>query len=91
MNASKGLSIFSIPGYFQDRPTRSKTIFTAPPVFQGAEVVSALNGRAASRWRSSPDERAVIVSAAHPVRAGNELVGAVVMEETTNSIQTLQT
>ena len=57
---------------------------------QGSEVVSALNGRAASRWRSSPDERAVIVSAAHPVRAGNELVGAVVIEETTNSIQTLQ-
>jgi two-component system, OmpR family, sensor histidine kinase ChvG len=57
---------------------------------QGAEVLSALNGRAASRWRSSPDERAVIVSAAHPVRAGNELVGAVMVEETTNSIQTLQ-
>lgn len=57
---------------------------------QGSEVVSALQGKAASRWRSSPDERAVIVSAAHPVRAGNELVGAVVIEETTNSIQTLQ-
>lgn len=57
---------------------------------QGAEVLSALNGQPASRWRSSPDERAVIVSAAHPVRAGNELVGAIVLEETTNSIQTLQ-
>ena len=57
---------------------------------QGAEVLSALAGTPESRWRSSPDERAVIVSAAHPVRAGNELVGAVVIEETTNSIQTLQ-
>ena len=57
---------------------------------EGQEVLSALQGQAASRWRSSPDERAVIVSAAHPVRAGNELVGAVVIEETTNSIQTLQ-
>ena len=57
---------------------------------QGAEVLSALAGIPQSRWRSSPDERAVIVSAAHPVRAGNELVGAVVIEETTNSIQTLQ-
>ena len=57
---------------------------------EGQEVLSALAGKAASRWRSSPDERAVIVSAAHPVRAGNELVGAVVIEETTNSIQTLQ-
>ena len=57
---------------------------------RGAEVLQALNGRAASRWRSSPDERAVIVSAAHPVRSGNELVGAIVVEETTNSIQTVQ-
>lgn len=57
---------------------------------RGAEVLRALNGESATRWRSSPDERAVIVSAAHPVRAGNELVGAIVVEETTNSIQTLQ-
>lgn len=57
---------------------------------RGEEVLRALNGRSSTRWRSSPDERAVIVSAAHPVRAGNELVGAVVVEETTNSIQTLQ-
>lgn len=57
---------------------------------RGKEVVMALSGRKSTRWRSSPDERAVIVSAAHPVRAGNELIGAVVVEETTNSIQTLQ-
>lgn len=57
---------------------------------RGAEVLRALNGESATRWRSSPDERAVIVSAAHPVRAGNELIGAIVVEETTNSIQTLQ-
>lgn len=57
---------------------------------RGEEVLRALNGRSATRWRSSPDERAVIVSAAHPVRAGNELIGAIVVEETTNSIQTLQ-
>jgi len=57
---------------------------------RGAEVLQALNGRASTRWRSSPDERAVIVSAAHPVRSGNELVGAIVVEETTNSIQTVQ-
>ena len=57
---------------------------------RGKEVLMALNGRKSTRWRSSPDERAVIVSAAHPVRAGNELIGAIVVEETTNSIQTLQ-
>ena len=57
---------------------------------RGKEVLEALSGHAASRWRSSPDERAVIVSAASPVRLGNELIGVVVVEETTNSIQTLQ-
>ncbi|MFT4563710.1 MAG: two-component system sensor histidine kinase ChvG [Gammaproteobacteria bacterium] len=57
---------------------------------RGAEVLQALSGRAATRWRSSADERAIIVSAAQPVRSGNELVGAVVVEETTNSIQTVQ-
>lgn len=57
---------------------------------RGDEVLRALGGQASTRWRSSPDERAVIVSAAHPVRAGNELIGAIVVEETTNSIQTLQ-
>ncbi|MFT4581155.1 MAG: two-component system sensor histidine kinase ChvG [Gammaproteobacteria bacterium] len=57
---------------------------------RGAEVLEALSGRASTRWRSSADERAVIVSAAHPVRSGHELVGAVVVEETTNSIQTVQ-
>ena len=57
---------------------------------RGEEVLRALNGRPATRWRSSSDERAVIVSAAYPVRAGNELIGAIVVEETTNSIQTLQ-
>jgi dedicated sortase system histidine kinase len=57
---------------------------------RGDEVLRALGGASSTRWRSSRDERAVIVSAAHPVRAGNELIGAVVVEETTNSIQTLQ-
>ena len=57
---------------------------------RGKEVLMALRGKKSTRWRSSSDERAVIVSAAHPVRAGNELIGAVVVEETTNSIQTVQ-
>jgi len=57
---------------------------------RGEEVLRALGGASSTRWRSSRDERAVIVSAAHPVRSGNELVGAIVVEETTNSIQTLQ-
>lgn len=57
---------------------------------QGAEVRAALSGQAETRWRSSPDGRAAIVSAAHPVRVGGHVRGAVVVEATANSIQTLQ-
>ena len=47
----------------------------------------ALTGIAGARWRSTADNRAVIVSAAHPVFAGDTVVAAVVVEETTNAIQ----
>jgi len=57
---------------------------------EGEEVKSALRGQAETRWRSTQDERAVIVSAAHPVRANNQVIGAVVVEETSNRIQTVQ-
>lgn len=57
---------------------------------QGTEVQTALNGRTESRWRMSPDNRAVIVSAATPVWIGDNVRGAVVVEETTNNIQMLQ-
>lgn len=57
---------------------------------KGAEVISALSGQAATRWRSSPDGKAVIASAATPIWLGNKVVGAVVVEETTNNIQIMQ-
>jgi dedicated sortase system histidine kinase len=41
------------------------------------------------RWRNAPDGRAVILSAAHPIWNGDEVVGAVVVEETGNGILTL--
>jgi dedicated sortase system histidine kinase len=53
----------------------------------GPEVERALGGIAAARWRATPDNRAVILSAAHPVFAGDTVVAAVVVEETTNAIQ----
>lgn len=56
----------------------------------GAEVRSALAGQVDSRWRSSPDGRAVIVSAAAPVFLGETVQGAVVVEETTGGIQMVQ-
>ncbi len=56
----------------------------------GEEIRSALRGNAGSRWRSSPDKKAVIVSAAAPVWVFDEIRGVVVAEETTNNIQLLQ-
>jgi len=57
---------------------------------QGYEVKQALSGNTQTRWRSSPDGKAVIVSAATPIWFDNKVVGAVVVEETTNNIQIMQ-
>jgi dedicated sortase system histidine kinase len=56
----------------------------------GRDIASALMGAPASRVRNSRDGRAVIVSAAHPIWAGDNVVGAVVAEETTNPILSLR-
>jgi two-component system, OmpR family, sensor histidine kinase ChvG len=55
----------------------------------GREVASALGGVPDFRWRNSPDGRAVILSAAHPIWNGEEVIGAVVVEQTGNAILTL--
>lgn len=53
------------------------------------EIGNALRGLPGSRSRVSHDGRVVIVSAAHPIWSGDEVVGAVVVEETTNPILSL--
>jgi len=57
---------------------------------QGDEVKMALQGSVTSRWRATPDGKAIIVSAAAPVWIDDEVRGVVVVEETTNSILMLQ-
>ena len=57
---------------------------------QGDEVKMALQGSVTSRWRATPDEKAIIVSAAAPIWIDDEVRGVVVVEETTNSILMLQ-
>lgn len=54
------------------------------------EVTAALLGAGSSRARSSRDRRAVIVSAAQPVWAADNVVGAVVAEASTNPIVTMR-
>jgi dedicated sortase system histidine kinase len=56
----------------------------------GREVAAALQGAASIRTRNTRDGRAVVVSAAHPIWVGDQVHGAVVVEETTNRIASLR-
>jgi two-component system sensor histidine kinase ChvG len=57
----------------------------------GADVAAALQGTPATRTRHTRDGRAVVMSAAHPIWNGDEVAGAVVTEETTNSVMSVRT
>jgi dedicated sortase system histidine kinase len=59
-------------------------------VAAGRDVAAALQGAASTRTRNTRDGRAVVVSAAYPIWVGNEVQGAVVVEETTNRIASLR-
>lgn len=57
---------------------------------EGSHITSALEGGAKATWRVTSDERAVVLSAAYPIYIDNEVMGAVIAEETTNGIRTLR-
>ena len=59
-------------------------------VAAGREVAAALQGAPGTRTRNTRDGRAVVVSAAHPIWVGDQVHGAVVVEETTNRIASLR-
>ena len=59
-------------------------------VAAGREVAAALQGAAGTRTRNTRDGRAVVVSAAQPIWVGDQVHGAVVVEETTNRIASLR-
>ena len=74
-------------GWLVQRPTEDFDDAIAEDVLAVGRVISgALQGRAGARVRNTPDGRAVVVSAAHPIWNGDEVPGAVVVEETTNAI-----
>lgn len=56
----------------------------------GWDVAAALQGTPATRARHTRDGRAVVISAAHPIWSGDEVAGAVVTEETTNSVMSVK-
>ena len=57
---------------------------------EGKDIESALAGAADSLWRLTPDNKAVILSAAHPVYLDEKVLGAVIVEQTTNGIRSLK-
>ena len=69
---------------------RFEDSFAGASRLQGQEIQGALKGRTESRWRLSPDKKAVIVSAATPIWLADRVAGVVMVEETTNNIQILQ-
>ncbi|NMP15072.1 proteobacterial dedicated sortase system histidine kinase [Thalassotalea sp. Y01] len=49
-----------------------------------------LRGRLDSIWWTTPDNKAVILSAAHPIYVDDKVMGAVVVEETTHGIRNIR-
>ena len=78
-------------GWLVQRPTedfaeaRPEEILTG-----GGDVGAALQGTPATRTRRTSDGLAVVMSAAHPIWSGDEVVGAVGAEETTNPLASLR-
>ncbi|MGQ0509904.1 MAG: ATP-binding protein [Betaproteobacteria bacterium] len=56
----------------------------------GRDIGAALQGAPGTRVRRTPDGRAIVMSAASPIWNRDQVVGAVVVEETTNPIATLR-
>lgn len=64
-------------------PSDSTHLFIRP-------VVDALSGRPSSLRRKPPRSNAVVVSAAVPIRSSDGIKGAVLVEQTTNAILSIQ-
>lgn len=56
----------------------------------GPEIAAALKGKPDTRRRNTPDNRAVVLSTTWPIQTSDGIVGAVLVEQTTNQILTLQ-
>lgn len=76
--------------WFLERPTNDfDDALPESEIVAGPVAASALQGVPARRWRLTPDSKAVILSASHPIWDGEEVVAAVVVEETTNAIRSI--
>jgi dedicated sortase system histidine kinase len=78
-------------GWLIPRPTEDFVESQPEDVLaSGADVAAALQGTPATRTRHTRDGRAVVISAAHPIWNGDQVAGAVVTEETTNSVMSVR-
>jgi two-component system sensor histidine kinase ChvG len=78
-------------GWLIQRPTEDFTEALPDDVLAtGRDINSALQGTPGTRMRRTPDGRAVVLSAAYPIWNGDDVAGAVVVEETTNPIVSLR-
>jgi len=57
---------------------------------QVQSVQSALQGKAATSWRDTPDKRARILTASYPVMKNGKTIGVIAIEETSNAILIFQ-
>ncbi len=56
----------------------------------GSQIDDAILGEVKSTWYLTPDKKAVVLSAAHPIWVDDKVMGVVVAEETTNGIRTIR-
>ena len=56
----------------------------------GTHIQAAIAGEVKSTWYLTPDKKAVVLSAAHPIWIDENVMGVVVAEETTNGIRTIR-
>jgi two-component system, OmpR family, sensor histidine kinase ChvG len=78
-------------GWLIPRPTEDFVESQPEDVLaSGSDVAAALQGTPATRARRTRDGRAVVLSAAHPIWNGDQVAGAVVTEETTNSVMSVR-
>jgi len=73
------------------QPTHNfKDELSSVSYLRGKVVTSALEGIAATSWRDTPDKQVKILTASYPVMVNGKSVGAIAIEETSNSILILQ-
>ncbi|OAN11723.1 proteobacterial dedicated sortase system histidine kinase [Photobacterium jeanii] len=76
--------------FFITEPTSFSDQEPNAALMKSVPVAQALQGRGYSQWRMSSDGKALILSAAYPIWLGNQVMGAVIAEESTIGIQMLR-